>query len=107
MSTDGYKFLPEIKSDTQTVTVYGDEFEVLADSSCPCCGALTIPNQGDALGFICPLCLWEIDLFVINDDEQSDLNHGLSLNEARANVKQFGVIEKRFIRKSQDSIKDK
>ncbi|MBR6748421.1 MAG: hypothetical protein IKM07_05730 [Clostridia bacterium] len=33
-----------------------------ADSPCPCCGEITIPNGGDALAYICPVCLWEIDL---------------------------------------------
>ena len=61
-----------------------------ADSPCPCCGNITIPNGGDALGYICPICYWEIDLFIKSDDEPSDQNHGITLNQARENYKQFG-----------------
>lgn len=66
-------------------------YEVVGDSPCPCCLNLTIPNKGDALAFICPVCMWEIDLFINSDNEISDLNHGLTLNEARENYKRFGA----------------
>ena len=59
---------------------------------CPCCGYMTIPNNGDALAYICPVCFWEIDFFVSSDDEPSGLNHGLSLNKARENYKLFKTI---------------
>lgn len=38
--------------------------EIIGDSKYPCFGYLTIPNNGDALGYICPVCMWEIDLFI-------------------------------------------
>lgn len=62
-----------------------------ADSSCPCCGNITIPNGGNAIVYICPICLWEIDFFIHSDDEPSDQNHGLTLNQARENYKKFGA----------------
>ena len=64
---------------------------VAADSPCPCCGSITIPNGGDALGYICPVCLWEIDLFLTGPEEPSDQNHGLTLNQARAHYRAEGV----------------
>ena len=64
---------------------------VAADSPCPCCGSITIPNGGDALGYICPVCLWEIDPFLTGPEEPSDQNHGLTLNQARAHYRAEGA----------------
>jgi len=36
--------------------------------------------------------LWEIDLFLKSDNETSDLNHGLTLIEARKNYKDYGAV---------------
>ena len=60
--------------------------EVVGDSPCPCCGCITIPNGGDALAYICPVCFWEIDLFIC-----SEQNHGLTLEEARKNYQTCGA----------------
>ena len=68
-----------------------EEREVVGDSPCPCCGYITIPNGGDALAYICPVCSWEIDLFIWSDDEPSDQNHGLSLSQARSNYARYGA----------------
>ncbi|WP_363290407.1 CPCC family cysteine-rich protein [Clostridium sp.] len=57
----------------------------MGDSPYPCCRYITIPNKGDALAYICPVCCWEIDL-----------NNGLRLKEARYNYKVFGVSQKRL-----------
>jgi len=65
----------------------------VGDAPCPCCGYITIPNGGDALAYICPVCMWEIDLFITNDTEPSDQNHGLSLAEARGNYLSFGAVK--------------
>ena len=73
------KFLPEVGYEEKDNTY---SIEIKGDSKCPCCGYLTIPNKGDALAYICPVCMWEIDLFIKSDDESSDLNKGLSLKEA-------------------------
>ena len=50
--------------------------------SCPCCGYYTFPVPADqAVAYICPVCFWENDVFIESDDEPSDENHGLTLNE--------------------------
>ena len=67
-----------------------------ADTPCPCCGNITIPYGGDALAYICPICMWEIDLFIQTDDEPSDQNHGLTLNQPRENYKKYGYVLERF-----------
>ena len=59
---------------------------------CPCCGA-DIP-ENPSWGYICPVCLWEIDCDAQDDpDAPSDQNRGLSLAEARMNFHAFGVCD--------------
>ncbi|MBL5769087.1 MULTISPECIES: CPCC family cysteine-rich protein [Heyndrickxia] len=72
------------------------ESDVVGDSSCPCCGFITIPNNGNVIAYICPVCFWEIDLFIQSNDVASDLNHGLTLTEARNNYQQLGAVLPRF-----------
>ena len=70
---------------------------------CLCCGYYTISSdhgfrcQGD----ICPVCFWEEDV-LLEADEPSDANHGLTLSQAQKNYQAFGACEKRckkFVRK--------
>jgi len=70
---------------------------VVADTPCPCCGCITIPNGGDALAFICPVCLWEIDSFITGANEPSDQNHGLTLNQCRENYRACGAVLPRLV----------
>ncbi len=69
---------------------------------CPCCGYYTFPVPADqAVAYICPVCCWENDVFVESDDEPSDENHGLTLNEGRENFKKYTVCDlrrKQYIR---------
>lgn len=59
---------------------------------CPCCGA-DIP-ENPSWGYICPVCMWEIDYDVEDDpDAPSDQNNGLSLNEAQMNFRTFGIAD--------------
>ena len=59
---------------------------------CPCCKHITFPVPSDeAVAYICPVCYWENDVFITKDDEASDENNGMTLNEARRNFKQFGA----------------
>lgn len=69
-----------------------DSPTVKADAPCPCCGRITIPNHGDALAYICPVCCWEIDLFIHSENEPSDQNHGLTLKQARWNYQKYGAV---------------
>lgn len=69
---------------------------VKGDTPCPCCGNITIPNHGDALAYICPVCFWEIDLFISSEDEPSDQNHGLTLTLARENYRKYGATLERL-----------
>ena len=64
---------------------------------CPCCGCLTFPGSpADALAYICPVCMWENDLFTVSADEPSDENHGLALNQGRTNYRTMGVCAPRL-----------
>ena len=42
--------------------------------------------------YICPICFWEIDLFIKSENEPSDQNHGLTLVEARQKYKRYGTV---------------
>lgn len=64
---------------------------------CKCCGHEPLPVQPeDAVAYICPICWWENDVFTADDDEPSDENHGLTLNEGRKNYKQYGICDSRL-----------
>lgn len=65
---------------------------------CPCCGSYTYPVPPvEDCGYICPVCFWENDPFISSDSEPSDSNHGISLQQAKANFRQFGACEKRML----------
>ena len=64
---------------------------------CPCCGCRTFPAPpAEAIAYICPVCMWENDVFLTSDDEPSDENHGLTLNRARENFRLRGVCDPRL-----------
>jgi len=72
---------------------------VIGKYPCPCCGYKTLPvPKEDAIAYICPVCYWENDVFIKSDDEPSDENGGMTLNQARENYKKFGVCEERFVK---------
>lgn len=59
---------------------------------CPCCGA-DIP-QDPVDGYVCSVCMWEIDYDVQGQpDAPSKQNRGLSLNEAQMNFRAFGICD--------------
>ena len=59
---------------------------------CLCCGLETLPAEPEnAVAFICPVCWWENDVFIRTDDDPSDENRGMSLNQARENYKKYGI----------------
>lgn len=65
---------------------------------CPCCGYKTLSARGDFE--ICKVCFWEDDG---QDDKDADKvrggpNGSLSLTSARANFREFGACEERFIK---------
>ena len=87
------KYVPNINYDDTTNCEHDIESDiVVGNSPCPCCEFITIPNSGDALAYICPVCFWEIDLFIQSNVEASDQNHGLTLTEARKNYQSFGAV---------------
>lgn len=95
-----YLFLPtasnhfeiNAKEEEKVVENTRVENEIVANALCPCCGNKTIPSNEDALAYICPICFWEIDLFIKSDNEPSDQNHGLTLAEARQKYKRYGAV---------------
>lgn len=49
------------------------------------------------MAYICPVCFWENDLFITHDEEPSDENHGLTLNEGRRNYQRWGACDQRML----------
>jgi len=65
---------------------------------CPCCGYKTFPvPKEEAIAFICPVCFWENDVFTQSDEEPSDENHGMTLNEGRKNFQKYGAVREDFL----------
>ena len=56
--------------------------------ACPCCDCFTLAALGDYE--ICPVCFWE-------EDGDSDGGNGVTLEEARANYRAWGVSELKFV----------
>ncbi|MBP1581404.1 MAG: hypothetical protein J6A26_03285 [Oscillospiraceae bacterium] len=73
-----------------------ETLEVKGELPCPCCGYITIPKGGEDTAYICPVCFWEMDAFLQSEDEPSDQNHGLTLNEARENYRAYGATLERL-----------
>ena len=72
---------------------------------CLCCGLETLPTEPEnAVAFICPVCWWENDVFTKSDDEPSDENIGMSLNQARENYKKCGIANPQFITERVDRL---
>lgn len=86
------RFLPKINYEKTTNMETKVEIDTRKKAACPCCGSITIPNNGDVLAYICPICFWEIDTFISREDEESDQNNGLTLIKARQNFKNFGAV---------------
>ena len=67
--------------------------------SCPCCGKLSFPlPREEALAYICPVCLWENDLFAPDEDDPSDENGGMTLRQGRENYENYGAVRPDLIR---------
>ena len=65
---------------------------------CPCCGNYTynVPANEDC-GYICPVCFWENDPFIVSDSDPSDSNHGITLKKAKSNYLEFGICDKEIL----------
>lgn len=83
-----HRFLPDVNVKNSCKNLH----LTTEKEACPCCGYITIP-KGDNLAYICPVCFWEIDVFLHNEDEKSDQNHGLTLKEARENYQKLGAVK--------------
>ena len=66
--------------------------------ACPCCGYLTIPDDGTYPGsfFVCPVCYWEDDDVQFYDPDLRGGANQMSLNEARMAFAKFGAVDAMF-----------
>ena len=63
---------------------------------CPCCEYYTFENKPDNTFEICPVCYWEDDGVQLNDPDYEGGANEMSLNQARKNFKEIGVISSEF-----------
>lgn len=85
-------FLSEVNQSHEKILKSEMEHEAKGIYPCPCCGHHTLPvPKEETVAYICPVCYWENDVFTSSDDEPSDENHGINLNEGRRNYKLFGA----------------
>lgn len=62
---------------------------------CPCCDYVTLLGVGDHE--ICPVCFWQYDLTDGDRNKPSSANHGLTINEARANFSRLGACSEDMV----------
>ncbi|MFR7460776.1 MAG: CPCC family cysteine-rich protein [Subdoligranulum sp.] len=55
-------------------------------------------HQAKTAGIFALSVFWENDPFIASDDEPSDSNHGITLNEAKFNYLRFGACEEGMLR---------
>lgn len=63
---------------------------------CPCCEHYTLDLKPNNTFQICPVCFWEDDGVQLNAPEYEGGANEMSLNQARRNFKEFGVIDLQF-----------
>lgn len=79
----------------------------MKNAQCPVCKNFTVPE--DYTFEICQVCFWQDEGLKRNTDPDEVVggpNKGLSLNQAIANYKEFGAVDKDFVskvRKPKDS----
>jgi hypothetical protein len=59
--------------------------------ACPCCGHLTLATRPPGTYEVCEVCFWEDDGVQFADPEYRGGANRESLNEARANFREFGA----------------
>ena len=65
---------------------------------CPCCGCLTFPApKEEAIAYICPVCLWENDVFDPGEDDPSDENRGMTLRQGQENYRKWGAVREDLV----------
>jgi hypothetical protein len=65
--------------------------------ACPCCGYHTLAEQPPGTFEICPVCYWEDDNVQYSDPTLKGGANEDSLEEARANFKEFRASSRRFV----------
>lgn len=60
---------------------------------CPCCGYLTLEDDGPGSYEICSVCFWEDDPVQLENPEMSGGANKVSLAQGRRNFAAFGACE--------------
>ncbi|MCI8971053.1 MAG: hypothetical protein HFF99_06255 [Oscillibacter sp.] len=84
-----------------------EQVPVLGKFPCPCCGCKTFPvPKEDATAYICPVCLWENDVFDPGEDQPSDENRGMTLEEGREVYKKLGAVREEFLKYARKPLRE-
>ncbi|MFI3255507.1 MAG: CPCC family cysteine-rich protein [Eubacteriales bacterium] len=60
-----YKYLPTTKNNCKETIISDKDREIKGFYPCSCCGYITLPvAREEAIGYICPVCFWENDVFI-------------------------------------------
>ncbi|MEG0181116.1 MAG: CPCC family cysteine-rich protein [Peptostreptococcaceae bacterium] len=93
-------FLPDVNQYENSQEHSESEVKLIGVYECSCCYNKTLPvPRAEAISYICPVCYWQNDIFILSEDEPSDENRGLTLKEARTNFKLLGVLSKEMLKK--------
>lgn len=90
------KFLLELEKSSvekQRAALHSPEEKAPGKYPCPCCGYRTFPvPREDTIAYICPVCLWENDVFDPGEDQPSDENRGMTLSQGREAFRRLGAV---------------
>ena len=64
---------------------------------CVCCGNYTLDEEPPGTFEICSVCYWEDDNVQFDDLDYAGGANGISLNQARRNYREMGVISKEYL----------
>jgi len=62
-----------------------------------CCGNYTLDEEPPGTFEICSVCYWEDDNVQFDDLDYAGGANGISLNQARRNYREMGVISKEYL----------
>lgn len=63
------------------------------NSTCPCCGYMTMASPPAGSYDICPVCFWEDDLTQFQNPNHTGGANFISLKQAQQNYMKFGACE--------------
>jgi hypothetical protein len=73
---------------------------------CPCCKNLTLSEPPPGTFEVCPVCYWEDDAVQFKDPTYAGGANRMSLEIARSNYQECGVVDKEFLAHVRKPLRD-